>query len=262
MSVQRTKIADRPASNGRRAAFYDLDGTLVDLNLVHLSGFVLANLAEWSGRGSYLLSFIARLPQLYLAERQDRRLLNVALFEAFRGLSRDRLEVLGDEYCERLLMKHLSWQALEVLEANRAVGLIPVLVTGSPDFIVGPFARRLGVTSFAANRLVYKGGRATGALREPIMAGAEKATWCARFAAENQVDLASSWAYADSYYDLPLLSAVGRPVAVNPDGRLRSVALSHRWPIMHFEKSRKPGPSKSGNGLGPLPPAGAKDGSS
>src|SRR5580658_9761029 len=88
----------RKASNGhapkasrpqkRRAAFYDLDGTLVDLNLVHAAVFTLANVGEWSGRVSYLLGFAARIPRLYVAEQRDRRLLNTVLFEAFKGVSR------------------------------------------------------------------------------------------------------------------------------------------------------------------------------
>ena len=54
-------------------AFYDLDGTLVELNLVHATLFLLANLGEWSGRLKYLLGFAARLPRLYMAEQSDRR---------------------------------------------------------------------------------------------------------------------------------------------------------------------------------------------
>ena len=89
----------------RRAAFYDLDGTLVDLNLVHAAIFTLANVGEWSGRVSYLLGFAARIPRLYVAEQRDRRLLNTVLFEAFKGVSRDRLFSLGEEYCERILIE-------------------------------------------------------------------------------------------------------------------------------------------------------------
>src|SRR5262245_8676968 len=104
-------------------AFYDVDGTLVDLNLVHAALFIMANLGEWSGRLRYLLAFAMRLPRLYMAERNDRRLLNALLFEAFKGVSRDRLMILGEEYCERLLMRHLFPQARELVEANRAAGL-------------------------------------------------------------------------------------------------------------------------------------------
>jgi fatty acyl-CoA reductase len=221
----------------RRAAFYDLDGTLVDLNLVHAAIFSLANVGEWSGRVSYLLGFAARIPRLYIAEQRDRRTLNTVLFEAFKGVSRDRLFSLGEEYCERILIGHLYPRAVELIEANRAQGIEPVLVTGSPDFIVAPLARHLGIGDFAANRFVFSRGRATGRLAEPVMAGDEKAEWCEDYAAAREIDLADCWGYADSHYDSAFLAALGHPVAVNPDRRLRAAALSRQWPVIHFEKA-------------------------
>jgi HAD superfamily hydrolase (TIGR01490 family) len=235
-----------PRTRGHRAAakgvaFYDLDGTLIDLNLVHATVYLLANLGEWSGRIRYLLGFAARMPMLYLAEQRDRHLLNVMLFEVFKGVSRDRLESLGEEYCERVLVKHLYPQAAGMIEANRAAGLEPVLVTGSPDFVVAPLAARLNIRDFAANRLVYSRGRATGRLRPPVMAGDEKAEWCAEYAQANRLDLAACWGYADSHYDLPFLAPLGHPVAVNPDRRLASTAHSRQWPIMRFAKAARAG---------------------
>jgi len=221
----------------RRAAFYDLDGTLVDLNLVHAAIFTLANVGKWGGRVSYLLGFAARIPRLYIAEQRDRRLLNTVLFEAFKGISRDRLFSLGQEYCERILIGHLFPRAVELIEANRAAGIEPVLVTGSPDFIVAPLAHHLGIADFAANRFVFSRGRATGRLAEPVMAGDEKAVWCADYAIAHDIDLGDSWGYADSHYDIGFLAALGHPVAVNPDRRLRSAALSRQWPVIHFEKA-------------------------
>ena len=236
MSVYR-KISPRNGrqTRRRRAAFYDLDGTLVDLNLIHMTLFILANIGEWSARISYLLSFVARVPRLYLAERDDRRKLNTVLFESFKGVSHDRLVELGEEYCDRILIKHLFPRAIEMLEANRAAGLEPVLVTGSPDFIAAPLARHLGVADFAGNRLVISRGCATGRLAEPVMAGEDKAHWCEDYAAQRGIDLAECWGYADSNYDMPFLAALGHPVAVNPDGKLRAAAMSRHWPIIHFE---------------------------
>src|SRR5271167_397168 len=221
----------------RRAAFYDLDGTLVDLNLVHAAVFTLANVGEWTGRVSYLLGFAARLPRLYIAEQRDRRLLNTVLFEAFKGVSRDRLFSLGEEYCDRILIGHLFPRAVELIEANRAAGIEPVLVTGSPDFIVAPLARHLGIGDFAANRFVFSRGRATGRLAEPVMAGDEKSVWCADYAAARNIDLTDCWGYADSHYDTSFLAALGHPVAVNPDRRLRAAALSRQWPVLRFERA-------------------------
>jgi len=244
-----TRNAARAAAKG--AAFYDLDGTLVDLNLVHSMLYLLANLGEWSGRISYLLGFAARIPMLYRAEQRDRYLLNVLIFEILKGVSRDRLETLGEEYCERVLVKHLYPQAIEMLEANRAAGLEPVLVTGSPDFIAAPLARQLKIDNFAANRLVYARGHASGRLREPIMAGDEKANWCVEYAEGHQLDLDKCWGYADSHYDLPFLAALGHPVAVNPDSRLLATARTRQWPIVRFAKAGKNNVA-AGTGAGTL----------
>jgi HAD superfamily hydrolase (TIGR01490 family) len=238
MSVSGSK----PSRNGHGkpvpgAAFYDLDGTLADLNLVHAALFILRNLGEWHRRIISIATLAASAPRLYLAERKDRRLLNEVLFESLKGVSSDRLIELGQEYCDRVLIKHLYPSAIELVEANRRIGLEPVLVTGSPDFIVAPLCRQLGIRDFAANRLIISGARATGRLMQPVMAADEKADWCVNFAAQHNLDLRKCWGYADSYYDLPFLIALGHPVAVNPDRKLRAAAMSRQWPVLRFDQS-------------------------
>jgi HAD superfamily hydrolase (TIGR01490 family) len=235
LSKRETRASRKKPNAG--VAFYDLDGTLCSLNLVHSALFILANLGEWTARAGYLLSFAARAPRLYLAERKDRRLLNEVLFESFQGISADRLFALGEEYCERVLLKNLYPDAVGILAANREVGLEPVLVTGSPDFIALPLARHLGVGHVAANRLLMSRGRATGRIAPPVMAAEEKAAWCAEFAASRGLELGACWGYADSYYDLPFLAALGHPVAVNPDRKLRAAAFGRNWPILTFDRS-------------------------
>jgi HAD superfamily hydrolase (TIGR01490 family) len=237
MSVHRSPKSRSLRSIRKDAAFYDLDGTLVALNLIHTALYLFSNLGEWSGRVRYWLNFAARVPAVYLAEKRDRYLLNIVLFESFKGLSRDRLRELGDEYCDRVLMKHLFPRALAMIEANREAGFEPVLVTGAPDFVAQPLAQRLGIRDCAANQLTYRKGRATGRLAPPVLAGDEKARWCANYAIQNQLELSRCWGYADSHYDLPFLAAMGHPVAVNPDARLTAVARSRHWPIIYFNQS-------------------------
>ena len=126
MSVYATRTGRSSRGKAKVLAFYDLDGTLASLNLLHATAFYLANLGEWSARAGYLARLALSLPRLYMAERQDRRLLNMKLFEAYKGVSRDRLWELGEEYCDRVLIRHLYPRAIEMLEANRAVGIEPV----------------------------------------------------------------------------------------------------------------------------------------
>ena len=97
-----------------------------------------------------------------------------------------------------------------------------MLVTGSPDWVVARWREHLNIADFSANRMAISRGRATGRLLEPIMATAEKATWCEQYAAGHGMKLADCWGYADSHYDLPFLTALGHPVAVNPDRRSAS----------------------------------------
>jgi fatty acyl-CoA reductase len=239
MSVYAPRNSAARTGRGARAkpklfAFYDLDGTLASLNLLHATAFYLANLGEWTGRAGYLVRLALALPRLYYAERDDRRLLNMKLFEIYKGVSRDRLWELGEEYCERVLFRHLYPRAIEILEANRTIGLEPVLVTGSPDFLIEPLARKLAVEHFAATRLIYSRGIATGRMQEPVMAGSDKSDWCEEFAAAQRAALSDCWGYADSYYDLPFLCALGHPVAVNPDRRLLAAAHNRKWPIIRF----------------------------
>jgi phosphoserine phosphatase len=71
------------------------------------------------------------------------------------------------------------------------------------------------------------------------MAGDAKAAWCTEFAAANRLDLKACWGYADSYHDLAFLAAMGHPVAVNPDRKLREIARGRQWPVINFEKGRR-----------------------
>ena len=138
-----------------------------------------------------------------------------------------------------MLIDHLYPKGIELIEANRRVGLEPVLVTGSPDWVVAPLARNVSTLRiFRRIGWRFSRVRATGRLLEPIMATAEKAIWCEQYAARHGIKLADCWGYADSHYDLPFLTALGHPVAVNPDKRLHATAMSRQWPIIHLEKNR------------------------
>ena len=97
--------------------------------------------------------------------------------------------------------------------------------------------------------LEVRDGRYTGFMVAPPLVGEARAAWLQRYAHQEGVDLKHSYAYADSYSDLPLLRAVGNPVAVSPDSALYRYARRRRWPIEAWAMSK-------GDAARPLPEAG------
>ena len=126
--------------------------------------------------------------------------------------------------------------AEQVMESHRAAGDRIVMATTTPyDFIL-PFARELGFDDVVATKFaVDDEGRYTGELDGPFVWSQGKLNAVKSWAAANGVSLADSTAYSDSFYDAPLLSAVGTPFAVNPDPRLSLLAAARRWRVKNFD---------------------------
>jgi HAD superfamily hydrolase (TIGR01490 family) len=225
----------------KTAAFYDLDGTL-------LHGSVVDHYIYFARTDPRLVERVRRLGQTALMapyykwiDRLDRRTFNEEFYKSYKGLSQDRLAILGEELFKKVLKKKLYHGIKELLEQDRAAGHRQVLLTGALDFVAWPVARHLGIKEVVASVLEFSpNGLATGVLRPPVMAGPEKAAWIREFAQEHDIDLRWSIAYSDDAADLPMLSMVGRPVAVNPDAPLLATARSHGWPVLHIEATRSP----------------------
>ena len=110
-----------------------------------------------------------------------------------------------------------------------------VLASTSPAHLIRPLAERLGFDDVVATRYVVADGRYTGRLDGRFVWGTGKLAAVRHWADAHDLDLADSYAYSDSVYDLPLLSAVGYPVAVNPDPRLHVMAVARRWPLLWLD---------------------------
>ena len=151
----------------------------------------------------------------------------------YKGLSEDRLYVLGQEIFENFIRNKIFTDMQNLVRESQAQGIKQVLITGNLDTVIAPLAEYLGVDDWVANRLEFdQDGLATGKLVPPILAGPEKAYWIRSYAKTHAINLEESHAYADSASDIPLLCAVGYPVAVNPDSRLKATADAHNWPII------------------------------
>ncbi len=228
-----TKVVDHSTS-ARRAAFYDVDGTIISSNVLHPYAYYAASAPTISGKLGRLFKLGASLPIYALAERKGRKLFNDMFYMNYKGLSEDRLYILGQEIFDNLLKSKIYSEMQALIRESQAQGVKQVLITGNIDTVIAPLADYLGVDDWVANRLEFdQDGLATGNLLPPIFAGPEKAYWLRSYAKEHNINLDESHAYADSASDIPLLCTVGYPVAVNPDSRLKATADAHNWPIIN-----------------------------
>ncbi|HSC85915.1 MAG TPA: HAD-IB family hydrolase [Polyangiaceae bacterium] len=214
------------------ASYFDVDGTLVRTNLIHPTLYYLLNQSTPLATARKVGRALLRGPAMALAELRDRRRFNELLYSAYEGLSEDRLEVLSEQVFKKVLEPAFHPFALELMEQTRSEGRQIVLVSGELDSILRHVARYLNADHVIANRLEMKDRIATGRLFTPIVAGPTKARLIRDHARENGFDLDECHAYSDSYSDVPMLSVVGHPTAVNPDQRLRQVAKAYSWPIL------------------------------
>lgn len=126
--------------------------------------------------------------------------------------------------------------AHQVIDSHRAEGRKVVLATTTPRDLIEPFAELMGFDGVVATTYAVDAeGNYTGDLVGPYVWSRGKKDAVAAWCEQNGVDLAASWAYSDSVYDEPLLTAVGHPHCVNPDWRLRLMAAARRWPVMHMD---------------------------
>jgi len=216
------------------AAFFDLDRTLLrgasgPLIGEALSAAGLAPSRKLPGQ-DLLYAFYnlvgETLPSMALAR-------GAAL--AARGQSRKRVREAGEQAAEKL-EGLVTPYARPLLDEHRRAGRPVVLATTTPHDLVEPLAERLGFDDVVATRYgETDSGEYTGKLEGEFVWATGKLSAVRRWAERNGIDLDQSYAYSDSFYDIPLLSAVGHPHAVNPDPRLQIVATLRRWPVLHLD---------------------------
>lgn len=144
-----------------------------------------------------------------------------------------------DIFDERLA--HKLWhEVLELAREHRAQGREVYLVTATPMEVAGMIARRLGLSGALGTKTEIIDGIYTGKLIGRPLHGAEKAIAVRELATAEGISLARSHAYSDSINDLPLLTMVGHPNAVNPDRKLRKFAQAHGWVVHDFRRRRSP----------------------
>jgi HAD superfamily hydrolase (TIGR01490 family) len=154
--------------------------------------------------------------------------------EAFRRQGRVVAESARERFMEEWVMSRIRPEALALIEAHRQAGDLLAVVTATNAFITRPIAHALGIGQLIAVELQVENGwfngeiAGTPSFREGKVVRVEQ--WLASLGLS--LGTARCTFYSDSANDLPLLSAVTRPVATNPDARLRSIATERNWAVL------------------------------
>jgi HAD superfamily hydrolase (TIGR01490 family) len=231
-------LSEQPASDGvpRAAAFFDLDKTL----MAGSSGMQFARIAakqgivgkrQLAGWGFEHLRYRLR----GTTDERTAEVLKVAR-ELIRGVPERTVDRMGPEVMAAILPR-IYPQMLEEVYAHQDAGRPTFIVSAAGNGVVEQLAHVLGMDGGIGTRYEVDGdGAFTGRLDGPFVYGEGKVTAMQEFAARHRIGLADSYAYSDSLSDLPMLRAVGNPVAVNPDPPLAAIAREEGWQTLRFER--------------------------
>lgn len=221
------------------AAFFDVDNTL-------LRGASLFHLA----RGLYRRKFFGMRDIAGMAVKQARFALNgenmrdiaeaqSAALAFIAGHRVEDMRVVGQEVWHEIMADKVWPGTLALTRRHLDAGAQVWLVTATPQEVADVIAEALGLTGALGTLVEEVDGVYTGRLVGGRLHGTAKADAVAALAGREHLDLPRSFAYSDSVHDVPLLTLVGRPCAINPDGGLRAHARAHGWPVREFRRSRR-----------------------
>ncbi|HYQ73953.1 HAD-IB family hydrolase [Cellulomonas sp.] len=226
------------APAGRVAAFFDVDNTIIR----GASSFHLA--VGLYRRGFFKRSDIVRFAvhQIrYLTFGENRQQIDEVrqrALEIMHGRSVAEVVAIAEDIYDEVLALRIFPGTQRLLDQHLRTGHEVWLVTATPVEIADIIARRLGATGALGTIAEHKDGFYTGRLVGDLLHGRAKAEAVRALAEREGLDLERSFAYGDSTNDVPILSEVGFPCAINPDGRLRKHAAEVGWPMREFRGRR------------------------
>jgi HAD superfamily hydrolase (TIGR01490 family) len=222
------------------AGFFDVDNTMMQGASVYYLARGLAA-RKYFTTGDLLRFGMKQLRfRLLAAEHGDDVSQAREMALAFvAGRPVDELKVLTEEIFDELMAERI-WSGTHALaRMHLDAGQRVWLVTAAPVEVGIVIAQRLGLTGAIGTVAEIADGVYTGRLVGGLMHGPAKAEAVTDLAAKQGLDLTRCSAYSDSINDLPMLSVVGHPVAVNPDSALRRAAREQGWEIRDFRTGRK-----------------------
>lgn len=221
------------------AAFFDLDRTLISGSSTFAFGVEAwrQGLAEPRDIGRWAT---AAMTFMLAGDKDEGASIEVRteFLSGIKGASVADLDAIGQAVLPKLVAR-VRPEARKLLAMHHEAGRDTWIISASPQRIVGPIAASLGMTGAIGTDGEVVDGRFTGELEGEFIYGASKARALGSLAEDRGYDLKLSYAYSDSISDIPMLEAVGHPVAVNPDSDLEEVAHERGWPVVIFARKTK-----------------------
>lgn len=235
--TRRQRLRSQVLSPQRQMAAFDLENTLIASNVVTSYSWLATRRLSGADRVRFALRTLAEAPALLAQDRADRSDFLRAFYRRYQGAPVDQLDEDALEHFSQVLLARSFPAAIRRVREHRAAGHRTVLITGALDVVIEPLrplfddvvCARLGTEVDGDGVRVL-----TGQLDAVPPTTEARARILADYCAAEGLSLAESVAYADSSSDLPMLEAVGFPVAVNPEPRLASIARKRGWLVEDF----------------------------
>ena len=144
-SGPRSRDAMGSVKRKNSAAFYDVDGTLVRINVVHAFAFYSTRQASLLASVKTTAQTAASVPLFWVADKISRKWFNELFYRYYEGFSEDRLVMLSEELFEEVIEPNIYPRARDLIEESRRAGCRQVLVSGALDFTMRPLARYFGI---------------------------------------------------------------------------------------------------------------------
>ena len=249
----RTDRAERLRRNvlspDRHVAAFDLEITLIASNVVESYSWLATRRLNGPERLRYALRTIAEGPGLLAMDRKDRSDFLRHFYRRYEDAPVEQIDEDSRELLSHLIVMKSFPAGIRRVREHRALGHRTILITGALSFAVDGL-RPLFDEIVAAEMTVKADGTYSGEMATVPPTGETRAQILADFCAAEGLRIEESIAYADSTSDLPLLEAVGFPVAVNPETRLAAIARKRGWLVEQWEKA--PGGPRPLVPIGPM----------
>lgn len=212
----------------RRAALFDMDRTLIRVETASLFVKYQREIGEATAVD---LARVIWWVLLYTFNLIDGPRVAAKVFARLEGSWETVLAARCDDWMHRDVIPHLCDEARVAIQEHRARGDLLAIATGATSYSARPLARLLNIEHIVATELEVIDGVLTGRVRKPLTYGKGKLARVEKLLRDNGIALENTTFYSDSVTDLPLLEAVGEPVAVNPDPQLKRLARRRGWRV-------------------------------